>query len=329
MPNESSRDPSRANAHVDAASAPDVSVVIANWNAKCHLLNALRSIEAGDGSVSLETIVVDNASSDGSPDAVQQQFPRASVIRNRENLGFARATNIGLVQASGRYVCLMNSDALVRPATLGRLVRFMDARPDVGLAGPRVLYPDGSLHPTCRMFPGFLNSLSRAFAIHRLFPDSPRFGGELMTCWPHDTERSVDVVSGCFCVARREAVTDVGPLDERFFFSCEDVDWSRRFHAAGWDVRFCPDAEAVHVRAASSSAAPERFAVEQQRASLQLYRKHYSWPAAAYLAVLAFAYHLVRLVARVLLYVIRPSRRPTLAAKIGEHAACLRWMLHV
>jgi GT2 family glycosyltransferase len=179
------------------------------------------------------------------------------------------------------------------------------------------------------VFPGFLNNLRRAFAIHRIFPDSPRFAGEMMTYWPHDAERSVDVVTGCFCVARREAVREVGPLDERFFLYSEDVDWCMRIHAAGWDVRFCPEAEAVHVRAASSSAAPERFAVELQRASLQLYRKHYGWPAFTCLVALAFIYHVVRLVVRLPLYLVRPSRRRSLKAKIGEHVACLRWMLRV
>ena len=321
------QEPALQRADAEVAGVPDVSVVIASWNAKRHLLDCLRSIEADDGSVSIETIVVDNASSDGSPEAVQEEFSRATLIRNPVNLGFARANNIGIERASGRYVCLMNSDVLVRPGTLGLLVEFMDSRPAVGLAGPRVLNPDGSLQPSCRTFPGFANSLSRAFAVHRLLPRSPRFGGEMMTYWRHDAERSVDAVSGCFCLARREALRDVGPLDERFFLYSEDVDWCMRVHEAGWDVRFCPEAEAVHVRAASSSAAPEQFAVELQRARLQLYRKHYSRPAVAYLMALAFTYHVVRVAARLFLYVIRPSRRRSLHAKIGEHVACLRWML--
>lgn len=311
------------------ATATDVSIVIASWNAKRHLLDCLRSIDADEGGVSIETIVVDNASSDGSPEAVEQEFPRTILIRNSENLGFARANNIGIKRASGRYVCLMNSDVLVRPGALGALVLFMDSRPTVGLVGPRVLNPDGSLQASCRRFPGFANSLSRAFAAHRLLPRSSRFGAEMMTYWNHDTERSVDAISGCFCLARREALRDVGLLDERFFLYSEDVDWCMRFHTARWDVRFCPAAEAIHFGAASSSAAPQHFAVEMQRARLQLYRKHYSRAAVAYLAALIFVHHVVRVVPRLLLYVIRPSRRRSLKAKIGEHVACLRWMLHV
>lgn len=315
--------------HDNVVAIPDVSIVIASWNAKRHLLECLRAVEADAGSVAIETIVVDNASTDGSPEAVEQEFSWATLIRNAENLGFARASNIGIESASGRYLCLMNSDVLARPGALGALVRFMDSRPTVGLVGARILNPDGSLQPSCRTFPGFANSLSCALAAYRLLPTSARFSAEVMTYWSHDAERSVDAVSGCFCLARREAVRDVGLLDERFFFYSEDVDWCMRFHAAGWDVRFCPEAEAVHVRAASSSAAAQRFAVEKQRARLHLYRKHYSRAAVAYFMALAFVHHVVRIAPRLLLYAVRPSRRRSLQAKIGEHIACLRWIAHV
>jgi GT2 family glycosyltransferase len=325
---EGSRGRMLLRSHEGDAATPDVSIVIASWNAKRHLLECLRSVEADEGGVGSETIVVDNASSDGSPEAVEQEFSTARLIRNADNLGFARASNIGIERASGRYVCLMNSDVLVRPGALRALVAFMDSRPTVGLVGPRVLDPDGSLQPSCRKFPGFANSLSRVLAVDRLLPTSSWLSGEIMTYWSHDAERSVDAVSGCFCLARREAVREVGLLDERFFFSGEDVDWCIRFHAAGWDVRFCPKAEVVHVQAASSSTAPQRFAVEQQRARLQLYRKHYSRTAVAYFMTLTFIHHVLRVAPRLLLYAIRPCRRGSLKARIGEHLACLRWMVH-
>lgn len=310
----------------DVAPPPDVSIVIASWNAKEHLVACLRSIAAEAGALAIETIVVDNASSDDSAATVAREFAWATLVRNTHNLGFARATNIGLAAASGRYLCLMNSDVIVRRGALGTLVRFMDARPTVGLAAPRILNPDGSLQPSCRRFPGLGNGLTYALAGHRLFPGSAWFGGEVMTYWHHDAERSVDAVSGCFCLARREAVAAIGGLDERFFFFSEDVDWCIRFHAGGWDVRFCPDAEAVHWRGASWSVAGERFAVEKRRAQLQLYRKHYGPVTFAYFTALAFVHHSVRLAGMALLYAARPSRRASLQAKIREHAACLRWM---
>lgn len=311
----------------DAASVPDISIVIASWNGRSHLLDCLGSIDALDDSASRQIIVVDNASSDGGPEAVQASFPSVVLLRNAENLGFARACNRGIERAAGRYVCLMNSDVVTRPGTLDALVRFMDARPRVGLVGPRVLNSDGSLQPSCRRVPGFANQLSDAFALWRVFPRSPWCAAETMTYWAHDSERSVDVLGGCCLVARREALRDVGLLDESFFLYSEDVDWSMRFHGAGWDVRFCPDAEVVHAGGASSSAAPQRFAVEQQRARLMLYRKHYSRPAVAGLMVLAFVHELNRATARLALYAFRPARRHEVAARIATHVACMRWML--
>lgn len=311
----------------DAASLPDVSIVIASWNGRPHLLNCLRAIEALDDAVSRQTIVVDNASSDGSPEAVQASFPGVVLLRNENNLGFAHACNRGIERASGRYVCLMNSDAVARPGALDALVRFMDARPRVGLVGPRVLNSDGSLQPSCRRFPAFTNQLSDAFALWRLFPRSSWWAAETMTYWDHDTERRVEVLCGCCLLARREALSAVGLLDETFFFYSSDIDWSIRFHAAGWEVRFCPDAEVFHIGGASSSAAPQRFAVEKQRARLQLYRKHYSRPAVAGLMVLAFIHELNRAAARLVLYAFRPARRRQAAAQLETHAACLRWML--
>ena len=308
------------------AAIPDVSVVIPTWNGKRHLLECLGSIASSAGPLAVETIVVDNASSDGSADAVARGFPAVVLIRNAENVGFARATNAGIERSSGRYLCLMNSDVVAFPRALEILVRFMDARPPVGLAGPRILNPDGSLQPSCRKFPGFALLLRRALAADRLLPASEHFGTEVMRYWAHDAERSVDALSGCFCMARREAVRDVGLLDGHFFFGGEDVDWCMRFRARGWDVRFCPDAEAVHVGGVSAATESRRFAVERDRARLMLYRKHYGRGAAACFGVLLFAHHALRIPPRLLLYAIRPARRQAVRSKLGEHIACLRWM---
>ena len=308
------------------SATPDVSVVIATWNDKRHLLECLGAIEPSAGSVAIETIVVDNASGDGSAEAVAREFPRVVILRNAENLGFARAINAGIERSSGRYFCLMNSDAVARPRALETLARFMDARPSVGLAGPRILNPDGSLQPSCRKFPAFAPILCRALAVDQLLPAVERLGSEVMAYWGHDAERSVDALSGCVCMARREAVRDVGLLDERFFFGCDDVDWCMRFHAGGWDVRFCPDAVAVHGGGASAATAARRFAVERERARLELYRKHYGRGAVASFRALAFAHHALRIPPRLLLYAIRPAHRESVRAKIGEHVACLRWM---
>jgi GT2 family glycosyltransferase len=306
----------------ESSTVPDVSIVIASWNAKPHLVECLRSIEATDASVRRQTIVVDNASTDGSVAAVYAQFPWVEVIQNSANLGFARATNIGIERSTGRYICLMNSDVVIGPHTLGALVSFMETRPQVGLAGPRVRNPDGSPQASCRHFPNYVNVMVRALALDQVFP---RLGWyDAYTLESADIERSVEVVTGCICLVRRRALCAVGLLDERFFIYSEDVDWCRRFHAAGWDVRYCPTAEAVHVKAASSSITPRRFAIELQRAQMQYFRKHFSRPAVLYFSVVALLHHLARILSRSIQYAFQPCRRSLLAARIGDHAACLR-----
>lgn len=303
-------------------------MIITSWNTRQRLLECLRSIEQSVESAGLEIIVVDNGSTDGSVEAVQREFPAVEVVANSVNLGYARASNMGMRRASGRYLFLVNSDVVVRPGAIVALTRFMDAHPRVGLAGPRVVNEDGTLQHSCRRFPGIRANTNNAFAIHRLFPRSPRFGGEVMLYWDHDSERSVDVVSGCFCVVRDTALRGVGGLDERFFLYGEDVDWCMRFHAAGWDVRFCPAAEVVHYRGASSAIDRRRFAGEMVASTAILYRKHYSRAVAGYLLFLVAVYHLVRLVSRLVLYGLRPARRPFLKMKIDEHLVAVKRLLH-
>jgi GT2 family glycosyltransferase len=307
-----------------SASSPlEASIVIVNWNAKPYLLGCLQSLAAEGSGIRSEIIVVDNASSDDSAEAVARDFPAVILVRNQSNLGFARASNVGIARASGRYVFLVNSDIIVYPGAIGAMTAFMDARPRVGMAGPRVLNGDGSLQHSCRNFPGIVASTSNAFALHRLFPGSARLAGELMLHWEHDRERSVDAISGCFCAVRAEALRQVGVLDEEFFLYGEDLDWCTRFRAAGWEIRLCPAAEVIHIGGASSAADRPRFAAEMLRSTLKLYRKHYSAPMAAYLQAMAIIYHVVRLVPRSALYVLWPSRRAAAGMKIEQHLGAL------
>jgi GT2 family glycosyltransferase len=310
-----------------AAFAPDISVVIASWNARAHLLNCLRSFEKAGHVAAIETIVVDNGSDDGTPAAVRALFPRTTLVCNATNLGFARAVNMGIERASGRYVCLSNSDILLRPGALDELARFLDAHPDAALVGPRVLHADGTLQHSCRKFPGLLTCTSEALALHRLFPRSPRLSGQQMLHWDHASERSVDALSGCFCMARRSALGEIGGLDEDFFMYAEDVDLCMRLRAAGWSVWFCPAAEVIHFSGASSANDPRRFARAMIESSFRLYRKHYRRPVAAYLAALIAVHHALRLVFRLALFAVQPARRASLRPKLDPHATALGWML--
>jgi GT2 family glycosyltransferase len=305
----------------------DYSFVIVSWNAQDYLRQCLDSIAAESTGLSVEVIVVDNASADGSADMVESDYPGTVLIRNAANVGFARANNQGMAVSSGRYLCLVNSDVVIHPGCLTRMKDFLDDHPEVGLAGPKVLNADGTLQPSCRAAPTLRSALFRAVALDTLFSRSATFGAHFMTNWDHDDVRSVDILSGCCWFARRHAVDEVGGLDETFFMYGEDMEWSLRFSRGGWSVVFNPDATITHYGGASSSRQPTRFAVEMQRADLQYWRMHHG--RSSYVAYYATAVleHACRVGGHSVRWLVRPASRPSSAAKVGASAACLGRLL--
>jgi len=304
----------------------DISFVIVNWNAKKCLLEAIRSIYKTVSDNTYELIIVDNASSDGSVDAVTGEFPKAKVIVNNENIGFARANNIGIKQSVGRYICLMNSDTVILGNCIKNLTAFMDQRPDIGITGPRILNPDLTLQPQCRYFPTIWNNLCQALGLNHLFPKSAFFSDSFMKHWAHDKMRSVDVITGCFWLVRRCAIDQVGLLDEDFFIYAEDVDWCKRFHEAGWDIVFHPDCQVIHVGGASSKNAPIKYYLEMQKADLLYWRKHNGKVLGYIYLSIVFIRHLIRLTARAFMYLVSPSRRDVLSYKMARSLACIRFV---
>lgn len=256
----------------------DISVVIVSWNAAKHLKSCLESVREEARrypQLSSEAIVVDNASSDGSADIVATRFPEFKLVRNDRNLGFARANNIGILMSSGKYLFLINSDVVLSPDCFRNIHRYLEAYPEIGIMGPQIITEQGAVQRSCMGFPTAWNIFCRALALDALFPRSALLGGYLMTYWPHNTTRKVDVINGCFWAVRRSALETVGLLDETFFMYGEDMDWCRRFRQAGWPAVFYPGARAVHYGGASSSQAPVRFYIEKQKANLGYWRKHH------------------------------------------------------
>ncbi len=248
----------------------DVSFVIVSWNARDYLLQCLESIEGHSTASTYEIIVVDNASHDGSADAVVAAHPSALVVRNGENAGFARGNNIGIEESSGRYLCCVNSDVILLPGCIDSLTAFMDRHPKVGMVAPRILNADRTIQPSCMAFPTLRSRLVRALALESILRNNAT---------PESSEAcDVDALSGCFWFLRREAVSEVGCLDERFFMYCEDLDWCRRFKKAGWRIVYQPEAQAIHFGGASSANAPVRFVIELEKAMLQYWRKHHGLP---------------------------------------------------
>jgi GT2 family glycosyltransferase len=306
---------------------PDLSLVILSWNARDELLACVRSIEAASVGIDVEIIVVDNASSDDSPDAVEREFPNVKVIRNSKNLGFAAGNNVGIRQSAGRYVAIVNSDTMILDDGLRKIAAFMDAHPRTGIAGPRIVNEDRSLRVSCWQYPSVRNSLCLMLGCATLFPRSRFFSTAEMAYWDHDEVRNVEAITGAFMVARREALDEVGLLDEDFFFYAEDKDWCRRFSRAGWDVTFCPDVEVVHIGAASSSKDPIRFSIMHHKSNAHYWRKHHGRIGRFYYSCVVFGSHTARLILHLARYPFAGSRRSDARERAQTSFACLKWLL--
>jgi hypothetical protein len=220
-------------------------VIVVSWNTREELRGCLESVLAGLRGTFGEVIVVDNASADGSAEMVETWFPEVHIVRNARNLGFAAGCNIGLQVAAGRYLLLLNPDTIVLHDVLAATVRYLDDHPNVGAFGCRILNSDGTLHSSCFRDPSVLNTFLGLTGLARLrWPRA--LGRERMTHWLRDSERDVDVVTGCYLATRREVVDDIGPLDSGYFFCGEEADWCRRIRSGGWAVRFAPVGDIIH-----------------------------------------------------------------------------------
>ena len=239
--------PNRQTHPGGASPVPDVSVVIVNWNLRDLLRRCLESVRRNSGGLAVEIVVVDNDSSDGSARMVADEFPEAVVIVNRENAGFGRASNQGMKASHGRYLLLLNNDAVLFEGALTRMVGYMDSHPEAGVCGPRVVNPDGSLQVYSKgYYPSIPRIVAQLFLPRRL---RHPFGRSLGLYEFQDTmdAREFDWLSGCALLARRQAIEEVGYLDAAVFMYCEDMDWCYRMNRAGWKVACLPRAQAEHL----------------------------------------------------------------------------------
>jgi GT2 family glycosyltransferase len=274
-----------------------------------------------------EVIVVDNASSDGSPELVAKEFPDVKLIQSNENLGFARANNLGMQHASAPLLALINSDVIVKPACLQNLAATIEHNAHVGLIGPKVFGSDGQVQFNCGELPTLWNTTCRLLALDRIFSRWRLFSGLQMRHWNYENRAEIGVLSGCFWLARRSAVDAVGGLDERFFFYSEDMDWCKRFNDAGWKVVFEPKATAIHFGGGSSSGAPLRFGIEMLRSVLLYWQKHYGFFGRWYCYLLFLIRHSFRFIGRGSLRLVGVAPGAENKQKLQEDIACLRWLL--
>jgi GT2 family glycosyltransferase len=260
----------------------DLSIIILNYNTCEHLRACIRALLA-EGSTSLsggrletEVLVVDNASSDRSADMVAGEFPWVELIRSPRNGGFAFGNNQALRRARGATILLLNPDTLMPPGGIGRLIERLDAHPEAGIVGPKLLRPNGSMHLACRRsFPTPSTAFYRFSGLARLFPESPRFGRYNLTFVDPDLPMEVDSVCGACMLVRREVLERIGLLDERFFMYGEDLDWCLRARDAGWSVRYEPSVVVQHQHGAASRKRALRTTFHFFRAMDIFYRKHY------------------------------------------------------
>jgi N-acetylglucosaminyl-diphospho-decaprenol L-rhamnosyltransferase len=242
----------------------DVSVVIVSYNALPWLERCLESVRG------VETVVVDNGSTDGSVALVRERFPEVLLVE-QGNRGLAAGWNVGLARASGRFVLILNADAWLTDGSLERLVVFAEQHPEAAVVGPRLLNPDGTLQRSVRGFPTLWRLATEYLFLRKLAPRSQLLNGFYAGGFAHDEVREADFVMGACMLVRRETVDEVGPLDESFFLFSEETDWCYRFVQAGWKVLFFPGAECVHVGAASHGG---RFFRENVRGHLRFLAKH-------------------------------------------------------
>ncbi|MGV2963545.1 glycosyltransferase family 2 protein [Paenibacillus sp. AGC30] len=256
---------------------PDASIIIVNYNTRQLTLDCLASVYATHTSYRLEIIVIDNASHDGSVEAIREVYPSVQLIANNHNTGFAVANNQGIKVAIGRYILLLNSDTVIQPDTLQTMVGFMDRHPEMGASGCKVILPDGSLDKACkRGFPTPSASFYYAFGISRLFPDRPKFNQYQLGHLSPDDEYPVDCLVGAFMLVRRETIEQVGGLDETFFMYGEDIDWCYRIKEAGWGIFYYPRTYIVHYKGGSARRKPLKITYEFHRAMWVFHRKHYA-----------------------------------------------------
>lgn len=258
-----------------AQPVPDVSVVIVSWNTRNLLLRCVRSVqdERDRSGLSVETIVVDNASTDGSPDAVQRAFPEITLLEQSENLGFAVGNNLGIEHSRGKTLLILNPDTELQPGSLDSLWRALHASSHVGLVAPVLLNANGTFQSAGYRFPGLMQTMLDLYPIH------PRLiGGRLNGRYdPGDglTPFQIEHPLGACMLARRGVIESVGVFDPGYFIYSEEIDWCRRIADAGWTILCAPAARVIHYGGQSTGQTPDRMRRQLHQSRARYFRLHH------------------------------------------------------
>ncbi|MFZ5934010.1 glycosyl transferase [Pseudomonas putida] len=255
-----------------------VDVMVVNFNTAALLQPMFDALRAAGGEALASYLVVDNASVDDSVERLAKVCPEALLLSNKLNVGFGRANNQLLAHLQGKYALLLNTDAFVAADSLQKTIDYMEAHPECGILGVRLVGRDGDLQPSCRYFPTPLNVFVGRTGLGRFFPGL-KMVDEMD--WDHASVRECDWLPGCFYLVRREVLDQVGLFDPRYFLYYEEVDHCKRVKAAGWKVVYFPDTTVVHIGGESSKSVAELEAASRQISGYQIesellyFRKHH------------------------------------------------------
>jgi GT2 family glycosyltransferase len=291
----------------------DISIIIVNWNTRALLLDCLHSISAGLSQAEYEIWVVDNASTDGSADAIRQQAPQVQFLANSRNLGFARANNQAAHVARGRYLLLLNPDTVVAPGALNLLYQHLQNNERVGAVGPQLLNADGSTQPSVERSPTLLREWWRLFHLDKLAAVSGYSASYLAGPGPI----SVEVIKGACLMVRRAALPGPEVFDEDYFVYSEETDLCARLRRAGWKLHWLPEATVTHLGGQSTGQVPDELFLELYRNKVLYFRKQRG-PAAAAM------YKLILLVAGGTRYLLGQTIRPLRLKRSREWADLTR-----
>jgi N-acetylglucosaminyl-diphospho-decaprenol L-rhamnosyltransferase len=267
-----------------------LTVVVVTCNERDDVVRCAESLYAHPPGGGQQVVVVDNGSTDGTVEALSERAPEAEIVTNQRNRGLTVARNQGLRRADGEYVAMLDSDTSVRAGTLETLCRYLDEHLEIGLVGPKLVFPDGSLQYSCRRFPTPMALVANRLTSVPGLAELPARRRYLMLDENHDREMAVDYVLGAAMVFRREAVAAIGEFDEHFGFSTpggygfDDADWALRFHRAGWGVAYVPAAVAEHRyrrRLAKRPFARQNLALAASYVRLRLKHRGAAWRPAS------------------------------------------------
>ncbi len=294
-----------------------LSIIIVNWNTRDLLSTCLYSIELNPPPATYELIVVDNASQDGSQEMVQRCFPDITLLSNSSNPGFASANNQGIRQSTGRFILLLNPDTIILPGAFAALIDALDMEPGAGAAGAMLINPDGSLQVSSFPAPTLSREAWRLFHLDSLRPTAIYPPDH----WKRHVPFEVDTAQGACLLLRRDALEEVGLLDEAFFMYSEEVDLCYRLRLGGWSICWTPAARVVHFGGQSTKLIAADMFTQLYRAKLHYIHKHFgAFRGVCYKGVLLVA-SAVRVALTPLSLLVDPQHRAehlTLARRYGD-----------